>query len=365
MVQTGLVARTTTENPIEALKDWVARVPRKVVQHRMETAECLEDRVFWAIILWSWCGPQVSDAVVIKDHRGYIQKDGAGKPVPAKFGDLLTLLGLAPVMKGNLSRAIQRLVAKNSVRYESRILYPLKEPASPPPNPQSCSYNNFNIAGIVVSTATFPEDQAVRTELFNVLSRCSTEWRNDLKALKYKHQMKVVQEFSARGILISLEEKKRRGDKEDSPSDGRAEKGSPVVENPPPEPPARPPEPALQKTKDSPLRNILRAYLQGRPIPTALDGPMFERIAVWITDPETLEQFKIAANAVQDPRKWAVYETIARDVHMRGPIPKPPPPQIPVPGRGPIRITEEEERDFQSGKLSMEDLERRYAGKTS
>jgi Helix-turn-helix domain len=258
MAQADLVDRAATDNSPDSLKDWVARVPRKVVLHRMETAECLEDRVFWAIILWSWCGPQVSDRVVIKDRRGYIQKDGAGNPVLARFQDLLDLLGLAPMMKGSLSRAIQRLVAKNSIRYESRILYPVKEPSSPAPNPKSCAYDNFNIAGIVVSTATFPTDEVARTELLKDVSRCSTEWRTELKALKYKHQAAVVQVFSRYGIIIGLEEKKRRGE--------TATAAPPPVEEPaaaatpPPEPPPEPrvPEPTTDEVAQ--VRNTLAEF---------------------------------------------------------------------------------------------------------
>lgn len=214
MGTTHFVASTGNDFPTESLKDWVARVPRKVVLHRMDTAECLEDRVFWAIILWSWCGPQVSDAVVIKDPRGYIQKDAAGKAVPAKLGDLLSLLGLAPGMKGHLSRAVQRLKAKDSVHSDGRVLYPVKEPA-PPENPSIvASTGNVFIAGIVINideiVASTGNDPGARTETIQWLTGLSTEWKNGLKTLKTGIRTLLVQGFRDRGILISLEEKKRR-----------------------------------------------------------------------------------------------------------------------------------------------------------
>src|SRR6186713_245125 len=107
-----------------------ALIPRRVVLNRMETADCLEARVHWAIILWSWCGPGRTEdgAVVVKDRRGFIQRDGAGNQIPARAIDLLQLLGLAAGMKGNLSRAIARLKMKGVIRFEGKVMYSVDSP---------------------------------------------------------------------------------------------------------------------------------------------------------------------------------------------------------------------------------------------
>src|SRR4249919_2325000 len=99
-----------------------AKIRREVVIHRMATAESLDDRLYWAVILWSWCGPEYSRTVVLKDARGYIRRDNAEKPIPAKLKDLRELLGLAPGMKGHVSRAIQRLEERNSLHFDKGVL---------------------------------------------------------------------------------------------------------------------------------------------------------------------------------------------------------------------------------------------------
>src|SRR5436305_11480419 len=86
-----------------------ARVPRAVVLHRIATAECLDDRLLWAIILWSWCGPQISKAVVLKDDKGFIRLDQDGNPIPATLSDIRQLLRLPSGMRAHVTRSIQHL----------------------------------------------------------------------------------------------------------------------------------------------------------------------------------------------------------------------------------------------------------------
>lgn len=129
-----------------------AVIPRAVVLHRMENADCLDSRLFWAIILWSWCGVEVSPdgSVILKDQEGWISKDTKGNPQPAKQDDLRELLGLAAGMKGAVSRAIARLAEVGSIRFGNtipgghgaKVMYPVQEP---PYNPvsQSCQYKQL------------------------------------------------------------------------------------------------------------------------------------------------------------------------------------------------------------------------------
>jgi len=324
-------------SPSESFKDWVARVPRKAVLHRMETAESLEDRVFWAIILWSWCGPQINDAVVIKNRSGYIQRDANGKPVPAKLLDLLALLGLAPAMKGNLSRAIQRLAAKGSIRYESRVLYPVKEPVAPEKRPPpSAKGETFFIARIVINIGEVvvgtDNDQVARTEISQWLNGLSTEWKTGLKNLKTEYRELVVRGFRERSILIGLEEKKRRRDIENNPAPtnrpsavanevGRWVAG-PLQENlqenssePERTGPEPPPQPAKPLPEMDPLQAEIRKWLVNTyTLPTAPSAEVLAELTGSCKDAAGFEQFKTECTQTQNaaPKSYRYFLTIAR-----------------------------------------------------
>src|SRR5262252_668267 len=135
-------------------KEHFVRFSRKVVLHRIDTAESLEDRLWWAIILWSWCGPQTCDYVALKDDEGFLSKVSLPleqeklvanaspeerklvrntSPIPAKCIDLLRLLGLGEGAQGNASRALARLEYKGSIVRKDGKIYPVKEPVRPAP----------------------------------------------------------------------------------------------------------------------------------------------------------------------------------------------------------------------------------------
>jgi hypothetical protein len=60
------------------------------------------------------------------------------------------------------------------------------------------------------------------------------------------------------------------------------------------------------------------------PVATKLDKAIFARIAGHLT-PALLGGFYLAAAEVREPRRWAIYEDIARQVADRGELPKIPP----------------------------------------
>lgn len=222
-------------------------MPRAAIRHRIETAECLEDRLYWAMVLWSWCGPEKSPYVVLKNSRGYIRRDGGDNPIPAKAKDLLELLGLGPSMAGNVSRAIHRLVAKNCVRYEKRILYPVKEPEPLPVGipPKNCSTATFFIAGETVSTDNFAGlDEEKKREAVQWLEQLSTEWRDGLQQLKYRLKSLLDEGLSARGIII--DKKSRRVEEIPSSSDSPELEEVTTTETPPTAQDETPTVPAIQ-----------------------------------------------------------------------------------------------------------------------
>src|SRR5215471_5428326 len=179
-----------------------ARIHRKAVLHRMETAECLEDRVYWAIVLLSWCGPGVSDYAVVKDHRGFIQKNLAGVAVRATFVDICAALGLAPTMKGSISRSVANLCAKGAIRKTDGKLYPIKDPEVAVRATEKLQYAQLNVAGLVVSTATFSDDEEKCKVFISVSVRYQEKWRTGLRNFKYELRNEYVQELFEHGIII-------------------------------------------------------------------------------------------------------------------------------------------------------------------
>jgi hypothetical protein len=203
-------------------KNHWAKVPRQVVLHRMATAECLDSRLFWAMILWSWCGPEISDAVVLKDNKGFIRRDGDDKPIPATLKDLRELLGLAPNAKGHVSEAAARLVTCGAVRLGEailhrrggpRVMYPIRDPTTNGQQEKVPDTGNLSdgwyVAGIVVSTGNLPADPAARQTAVLWLEDLNTRWNSALKKLRTEYREEAIQGFSAHGILIGKKQKSR------------------------------------------------------------------------------------------------------------------------------------------------------------
>ena len=194
-----------------------AKVRREVILHRMVTSECLDDRLFWGIILWSWSGPVKSagGAVVLKDGKGFIRKDNHGQPIPAKLNDLRELMGWPTGMKGEVTRIVKRLIEKNSIIFDkkTRTLYAVEEPTVPEIPQKVAGTRNFCIGRIVVGTRNLPTDPDARYRAIQWLEKASTAWKTDLKSLRTRYRDMLVQAAPELGILYVLEEKKSRGEK--------------------------------------------------------------------------------------------------------------------------------------------------------
>jgi len=234
----------------------------------METADCLDGRLFWAAIWFSWCGPQPSEYCVLKDKKGWIKTDAKGDPIPAKLKDLRESLGLSPGMTGNVSRAAARLEAVGSIRFgdrisgskRSKLLYIIKEPTSPDSSLESVVQTTLKVWHIgtkTICTDKFAHlDAASRTELEADLDDDSTAWLSDLKAVRTKADERVVQTLSRRGILIerSLKSKEAKSSSSLPSSNGHKpdvveeEEETPLPKKETPTP--TPPEPPV-KAKDA------------------------------------------------------------------------------------------------------------------
>src|SRR5262245_24064915 len=201
------------------------KLRRRVVIHRMETAECLTDRVFWAIILYSRCGPEPSPYVVKKDARGWIKRDDDNKePIRGSYAYLTQMLGLDPSMRKNVINAVQRLVEQKSVYIQDNLLYPSDTPPvsqdSPPTtdtggNTATATGGNiattWNIAGILIRPDQLPTDPEANTAARQSLTELSTGFNDSLKTLRTGYRKVVRQGISEHSILI--DKSRRREDK--------------------------------------------------------------------------------------------------------------------------------------------------------
>ena len=202
-----------------------AVIPRAVVLHRMDTSECLDSRLFWAIILWSWCGvePSPDGSVVLKDEDGWVRKDAKGRPIPAKQDDLRELLGLAPGMKSAICRAIGRLEEVGSIRFGStipggrgaKVMYPIQEPPTKSAS-DGCSTGNsenaqgpWYVAHIKIHIGDLPVDPVARTEAIQWIQSLGTGFNSELKVLRTSYALALVQGAPKHGILIESSSKSR------------------------------------------------------------------------------------------------------------------------------------------------------------
>lgn len=296
-------------------------MPREVVLHQMKAADCFDSRFFWAMILWSWCGPDVTEAVFVKDERGFLRKDRNGKPIPATQNDLRKLLGLAPGMKAAISRAVERLAEKDSIRLGEglrgggKVIYPERDPTTSEQPSKVASTDNlgpWSLAGMVVGIGNLPVDEVARTAAVSWLNDLSTRWKTGLRVLKTSIKEEAVRGFAEHGIIIDKKFKSLRG----NPSGERASRtlDTGARAPAPPDAPARPQE-ATPNERQS-LKTRLHAYLLSLPIPSKLQEADFERVAASIADERTFDLFKQNTNG-RDFRKWTLVLTVAEETHER------------------------------------------------
>lgn len=240
--------------------EFFAEIPRKVVLHRIETGESLEDRLFWAVILWT-CVPTQTEYATVRDRYGFISKVAStATPIPAKSNDFIQLLNLGPGAKGSVSRAFARLEAKGAIRRdEEGRIYPIKDPkllttteTSDEPGPRI-----FHIGTRAISSDVYKHlSPELQERLEDELESCSTAWKADLKKLRTSYASLLVQTLSDAGIIIELRETERKGTPSSScpvqeQSTTTSTAPEPAPETPPaPEPPVEPNPPERIPTEE-------------------------------------------------------------------------------------------------------------------
>lgn len=185
-----------------------AKVSRSVILRRMSPDRCFDDRVFWALVLWSWCGPEKTEdgMVVRKDARGYIERDKSGRPLPAQQKDLIGLLDLKDGLKGEISRVMARLNESGQVwTDEAGLMYVDPEPPAFESSESVANTRNWKIADRIITTADLPADPVASTAAIERLEELSTAWKNDLKALRTRYRLLAIQAVSGGAISIDRE----------------------------------------------------------------------------------------------------------------------------------------------------------------
>src|SRR4030095_2819810 len=190
-----------------------AKVSRAVVLRRMASDQCFSSRVFWAMVLWSWCGPGSTEdgAVVRKDAKGYIVRDERGQPIPAQQKDIFRLLGLKQGQKTEISRALARLTETHQIWTDAGgMMYVDPDPPALEEADPVDSIVNWKVADKVIKCTDLPSDPEARAAAIRWLGEISTAWRNDLKELRTRYRKLLVLGISEHGL--DIDKKRRRED---------------------------------------------------------------------------------------------------------------------------------------------------------
>jgi hypothetical protein len=288
------------ENSIAA---W-ANVPREVVLRAMAPDQCLDSRLRHAMILWSWCGPEGSETVVRKDEDGFIVPGKANAPVPAQLKDLGELLGLAPGMKGHITRVAQGMVAQGLLRFEGQVMRLAFKPPTFDQSqlPSMATGAIWNIAGLVITRDDLPADPVAMHEAIQFLDSCHARWKEERNQVNARNRELTRTGIFERGISIEKSKKSLR-----------VEENNKQTFSPVPTAVTQPaPEPVRSSVAPLSLKEVLRAWLTGKfPLPTGLSPQVLDEIAAHIPDDRVFEQFCKAAENAQPEQSWRYFIPIA------------------------------------------------------
>lgn len=259
-----------------------ANISRQTIRHRMMTARSVDDRVFWAVVLLSWCGPMPSEYASVRDASGFIvHRHGDNEPPPARPCDLMRELKLPSYMQSNVSKALNHLELKGSIERRDGKIYPLKEPAVPdrPDRTDDPDDKIYSFAGLRLrfsdlqrivdgpatmetmagepsepwsgdhgyhgqATMDLPFSPEEKDDINQVAKRRRELWLADLEKVNAYHREQATQDFRARGIIIVL----NRPTKPISSSSQSSVEETTTISPPDPEPELIPPPRAKAET---------------------------------------------------------------------------------------------------------------------
>lgn len=184
-----------------------AKMSRQVILRWMAPDQCLITRVYSALVLWSWCGPEKTEdgKVVVKDAGGYIERDKNGEPIRARQRDIFRLLDLRSELRGHLSRAVARLIADGLVWTDDDDAMYI-DPDPPAFDGESDTSTDEKTEWVIadrhISSDDLPTEPDKRAAAIEWLDAANTAWNAALKDLRTSHRSMLVQGLSERGIFI-------------------------------------------------------------------------------------------------------------------------------------------------------------------
>jgi hypothetical protein len=186
------------------VKSW-ANVSRAAILNNIAQPGCLTARVYWVLILHSWCGRHVTEACFQKDDIGFLVRDRKGNPVPLRSRDVLDVLKSTD--RPSVSRAIKRLIKQKRLLVRDGLWYPVFDPsalADPPVSQNVVSTDNnlaYTFLGTTFDFSNLPS--VVSTATLERLYRLREEFNTDLTALRHKYRDVAIQTYSEVSHLIT------------------------------------------------------------------------------------------------------------------------------------------------------------------
>ena len=103
-----------------------AVVSRETVLKNIARASCMTERVYWVLILSSWCGPHVQEACWLRDEQGYLAKDPlTGEHIPLRLKHVLKILKLDHTGRANVARCMKLLQRQKRIVLKDGVCYPV------------------------------------------------------------------------------------------------------------------------------------------------------------------------------------------------------------------------------------------------
>ena len=203
-----------------------AVLSRELALHKIATASCLTDRVYWALILSSACGPDVREGCFLrkesgrKEDLGRLVTDEKGQIYPLRVKHLLQILGLTPGHNRiHVSRAIRKLISQGCLEEHDpeKVWYPVLDPkrlAAETKSKQACSKIRYNLAytflppflrKILQSPEHVSQDVANSATTVERLKSLSEDYKKDLAELQSRYKQVAENALFSGPILIEEE----------------------------------------------------------------------------------------------------------------------------------------------------------------
>lgn len=237
--------------------DAYARFPRDIVLNNTHRSGSPTERVYWYLCHASCCGPHVRTGCYLRNRRGFVQTDDAGREIPVRQKDICSALGIEN--RSIVQKAIQRLVSQNRlVVGAGGVFYPVMDPdvlaklraeeAVPGPDaaPRPKRWMNVPLPDDYWDCPPEVQEQKY-AYLKSLKDECDAECARDTSCIRERYKLYLEQQISTGPIIIDEEIEDIR--REESSSSALVVEYAQEPETPEPtttmgsEPPSEPAEP--------------------------------------------------------------------------------------------------------------------------